>query len=242
MTSALMRFFHMLHRDFSTIIPTCPLGLGRHRKMGNSGSRRQNTGRELSRAARGGGGGPTIRCYQCQGIFTTTQPGQPGHVRCPYCSTINGVPAASAAASPVAALNAAAAASASEPAAMARQEQLLRRLQAREITPLELLILREFVEHLQQTRAGASTSEIDNFTASWVVDDVSKLPEELHTCCVCLEEVCCGADVRTLPCLHTFHSACAEEWLRKKKVCPLCQFQIDGPSEEGGGEAVAGLG
>ena len=152
---------------------------------------------------------------------------------------------------------------------MARQEQLLRRLQAREITPLELLILREFVEHLQQTRAGASTSEIDNFTASWVVDDVSKLPEELHTCCVCLEEVCtpppqplgslasplpltpspstpsqvcCGADVRTLPCLHTFHSACAEEWLRKKKVCPLCQFQIDGPSEEGGGEAVAGLG
>ena len=67
MTSALMRFFHMLHRDFSTIIPTCPLGLGRHRKMGNSGSRRQNTGRELSRAARGGGGGPTIRCYQCQG-------------------------------------------------------------------------------------------------------------------------------------------------------------------------------
>ncbi len=33
--------------------------------------------------------------------------------------------------------------------------------------------------------------------------------------------------MRTLPCLHTFHSACAEEWLQKKKVCPLCQFPID---------------
>jgi len=112
---------------------------------------------------------------------------------------------------------------------VARQEQLLRRLQAREITPLELLILREFVEHLQHNnRSGASTSEIDNNTASWVVDDVMKLPEELRSCCVCLEDVKAGNRVRTLPCLHTFHAECAEEWLKKKKVCPLCQFSIDG--------------
>lgn len=117
------------------------------------------------------------------------------------------------------------------PSAMARQEELLRRLQAREITPLELLILREFVEHLQQSRSGASANEIDDHTASWVVDDVSKFPEELRSCCVCLEEVCCGQHVRTLPCLHTFHADCAEEWLRKKKVCPLCQFAIDGAQE-----------
>ena len=53
----------------------------------------------------------------------------------------------------------------------------------------ELLILREFVEHLQQTRAGASSSEIDSHTASWVVQDVQKIPEELRSCCVCLEDV-----------------------------------------------------
>ena len=74
----------------------------------------------------------------------------------------------------------------------------------------------------------ATASEIDSHTASWVVDDVSKLPEELRSCCVCLEDVCPGNKVRTLPCLHTFHAACAEEWLKKKKVCPLCQFSIDG--------------
>jgi len=113
-----------------------------------------------------------------------------------------------------------------------RQEQLLRRLQTREITPLELLILREFVEHLQQNRSGASSSEIDHLTASWLVDDVSKLPEELRTCCVCLEDVHCGDRVRTLPCLHTFHAPCAEEWLQKKKTCPLCQFSIDATEAE----------
>jgi len=113
-----------------------------------------------------------------------------------------------------------------------RQEQLLRRLQAREITPLELLILREFVEHLQQSRNGASVREIDSSTAAWTVDDVTKLPEELRTCCVCLEEVCREQQVRTLPCLHTFHADCAENWLKKKKVCPLCQFSIDGQNEE----------
>lgn len=56
--------------------------------------------------------------------------------------------------------------------------------------------------------------------------DVGKLPEELRTCCVCLEDVCAGQPVRTLPCLHTFHAQCAEEWLKKKKTCPLCQFDI----------------
>ena len=50
-----------------------------------------------------------------------------------------------------------------------------------------------------------------------------------------------GARVRTLPCLHTFHAECAEEWLKKKKVCPLCQFSIDGQEAEGS-DAAAGNG
>lgn len=159
---------------------------------------------------------PQIRCYHCHGIFTSVLAGQTHHVRCPYCSTINGVPVQA----PHSDLS---------PMAAQRQEQLLRRLQAREITPLELLILREFVEHLQQNRngaAGASSHEIDSCTAEWVVDDVTKLPEELRSCCVCLEDVCSQQRVRTLPCLHTFHAECVEEWLQKKKVCPLCQFPI----------------
>lgn len=176
---------------------------------------------------------PQIRCYQCQGIFTTVLPGALHHVRCPYCSTINGIPAQNPVADPVAAVNTTVAGAGDlSSAAMQRQEQLLRRLQQREITPLELLILREFVEHLQQgSRTGATSQDINNMTASWVVDDVGKLPEELHSCSVCLEDICVGDRVRTLPCLHTFHCGCAEEWLKKKKVCPLCQFPIDGQQD-----------
>jgi len=211
--------------------------------MGNGHSSSSSRSSQQGGGSAARGSTPQIRCYNCQGIFTTTQPGQLQHVRCPYCSTINGITSGQAVAgttagnSPIAALQAAAASSSNgqlSPASLARQEQLLRRLQAREITPLELLILREFVQHLQENRSGASTQEIDNHTASWVVDDVTKLPEELRSCCVCLEDVCCGNKVRTLPCLHTFHAECAEEWLKKKKVCPLCQFSIDGVQQDGG--------
>ena len=106
--------------------------------------------------------------------------------------------------------------------------------------PQELLILREFVEHLQQNSTGASQQQIDSCTASWVVDDVNKLPEELRSCCVCLEDVNVGDPVRTLPCLHTFHANCACEWLQKKKVCPLCNFSIDGTAEDEEGSGGAG--
>ena len=179
---------------------------------------------------------PQIRCYHCHGIFTTALPGAMHRVQCPYCSTVNGVPAqgggggASSSAGGSSSSARAGGSMGALAAAMSsvadlstanqqeRQEHLLRRLQSREITPLELLILREFVEHLQQNRPGASMRDIDGMTASWVVDDVMKLPEELRTCSVCLEEVEKGQGVRTLPCLHTFHKACAEEWLKKKKA------------------------
>ena len=35
-----------------------------------------------------------------------------------------------------------------------------------------------------------------------------------------------GCFVRTLPCLHTFHSECSEHWLRTKPFCPLCRKHV----------------
>ena len=55
-------------------------------------------------------------------------------------------------------------------------------VECRLIATQELLILREFVEHLQHNRSGATSRDIDNNTAAWVVDDVTKLPEELRSC------------------------------------------------------------
>jgi len=41
-------------------------------------------------------------------------------------------------------------------------------------------------------------------------------------CNVCLEEICGGAEVRTLPCMHTFHRACIDRWLMTMAASPRC--------------------
>ncbi|PNW74986.1 hypothetical protein CHLRE_12g501450v5 [Chlamydomonas reinhardtii] len=49
------------------------------------------------------------------------------------------------------------------------------------------------------------------------------------TCSVCLDQVGDGQMVTTLPCLHQFHSACINPWLRHKGLhasCPLCKTPV----------------
>ena len=50
-------------------------------------------------------------------------------------------------------------------------------------------------------------------------------------CCICMtEETACSEprrDVAYLPCLHTFHTACIQEWLeRGKDSCPVCNTPV----------------
>jgi E3 ubiquitin-protein ligase SDIR1 len=109
-------------------------------------------------------------------------------------------------------------------------EELVQRLQhARRMHPAELLLVREVLEQLQGQAAsvnpGASSSQIDRLTSAWVVDE--KTSKHMKgNCTICLEDFQHGNKVRTLPCLHSFHSHCVEEWLDKSRVCPNCQFDI----------------
>ncbi|MCL7028190.1 hypothetical protein MKW94_023148 [Papaver nudicaule] len=50
-------------------------------------------------------------------------------------------------------------------------------------------------------------------------------PEDELTCSVCLEQVNEGEIIRTLPCLHQFHSNCIDPWLRQQGTCPVCKFK-----------------
>ncbi|KAH0470980.1 hypothetical protein IEQ34_000703 [Dendrobium chrysotoxum] len=52
------------------------------------------------------------------------------------------------------------------------------------------------------------------------------------TCSVCLEQVLAGEMIRSLPCLHQFHSNCIDPWLRQQGTCPVCKHKASGP---GGG-------
>ena len=47
---------------------------------------------------------------------------------------------------------------------------------------------------------------------------------ENSECSICLCDFAEGDECRTLPvpCSHTFHSKCIDEWLRLSSACPLC--------------------
>lgn len=52
-------------------------------------------------------------------------------------------------------------------------------------------------------------------------------------CAICLEDYKEGEELRFLPCteLHHFHVDCVDQWLERKKCCPLCKVNIDQKSE-----------
>jgi Ring finger domain len=45
-------------------------------------------------------------------------------------------------------------------------------------------------------------------------------------CSVCLDEYDSKMLVRTLPCKHSFHATCADEWIRKNSTCPICRDKL----------------
>jgi len=47
------------------------------------------------------------------------------------------------------------------------------------------------------------------------------------SCNICLESFSKGDDVKTLPCLHMFHSQCIDTWLSRKAECPCCKFSLN---------------
>uniref|UniRef100_A0ACD5UTJ3 Uncharacterized protein n=1 Tax=Avena sativa TaxID=4498 RepID=A0ACD5UTJ3_AVESA len=68
---------------------------------------------------------------------------------------------------------------------------------------------------------GASESQINNLPQSVFQSTSTEEP-----CAVCLENPSVGDTIRTLPCFHKFHKDCIDEWLRRKKLCPVCKCGI----------------
>lgn len=68
---------------------------------------------------------------------------------------------------------------------------------------------------------GASESQINNLPESVFQSTSTEEP-----CAVCLENPSVGDTIRTLPCFHKFHKDCIDEWLRRKKLCPVCKCGI----------------
>ncbi|CAF3731915.1 unnamed protein product [Adineta steineri] len=45
-------------------------------------------------------------------------------------------------------------------------------------------------------------------------------------CDICLNEYKSDDKLRTIPCLHRFHSKCIDKWLKKNSKCPMCRSDL----------------
>ncbi|CAF0729639.1 unnamed protein product [Rotaria sordida] len=45
-------------------------------------------------------------------------------------------------------------------------------------------------------------------------------------CDICLNEYKANDKVRTIPCLHRFHTRCIDKWLKKSTKCPMCRSDL----------------
>ena len=50
--------------------------------------------------------------------------------------------------------------------------------------------------------------------------------ETENGCPICLEKFVGNRPIRVLPCRHRYHSDCVDDWLVKRRRCPLCGYDI----------------
>jgi E3 ubiquitin-protein ligase RNF11 len=46
-------------------------------------------------------------------------------------------------------------------------------------------------------------------------------------CVICMVEFVIGDSIRFLPCMHTYHAKCIDDWLMRSFICPSCMEPVD---------------
>lgn len=46
-------------------------------------------------------------------------------------------------------------------------------------------------------------------------------------CVICMIEFVVGDSIRFLPCMHTYHVKCIDDWLMRSFICPSCMEPVD---------------
>lgn len=91
---------------------------------------------------------------------------------------------------------------------------------------------------LKKTRQPQRLEDVEDSLQRLAKLSVSKMPtrkykkkgqvasQESDNCAICLDEFTKGQVIRTLPCRHNFHCKCVDDWLIKRRTCPLCKMDI----------------
>ena len=67
---------------------------------------------------------------------------------------------------------------------------------------------------------------IINYIPFTVIKDVCKEKENQPKCLICLSNYEVGEKVSALPCFHCFHTKCIDDWIIRKRLCPICKFEL----------------
>lgn len=51
--------------------------------------------------------------------------------------------------------------------------------------------------------------------------------KKARECVICMVEFIVGDKVRYLPCMHTYHMGCIDDWLMRSLTCPSCMEPVD---------------
>jgi len=106
---------------------------------------------------------------------------------------------------------------------------------ASSLFPLNLqlaLVDRDFDERDYETLLGLDSDNPNTHGAS--TEQISRLPVSYYDkkqdaeshCSICLDVMTKGEQIRTLPCLHFYHTVCVDKWLIYSATCPVCKCSI----------------
>lgn len=84
--------------------------------------------------------------------------------------------------------------------------------------------------HLQYHRQSVSQSDHQDEPDENIQDNDSDATQDI-SCPICLEDMLPQSKVRRLPCQHTFHAECIEEWVTKANRCPVCNKHVIDPMQ-----------
>nr|CAH7763070.1 unnamed protein product [Callosobruchus chinensis]CAI5853773.1 unnamed protein product [Callosobruchus analis] len=51
--------------------------------------------------------------------------------------------------------------------------------------------------------------------------------KKVRECVICMGEFVVGDPLRYLPCMHTYHLTCIDDWLMRSLTCPSCLEPVD---------------
>jgi hypothetical protein len=86
---------------------------------------------------------------------------------------------------------------------------------------MSLLQQRWMVAQQPPPPEGLTAARINQFPTNALKDGADE-----GGCCICLDDMVGGEEIRRLPCFHFFHTHCIDEWLGRSKACPICKLDL----------------